>query len=98
MIMNHNIFEGVEADPKAVKFVQKQIRNFAKEQMEIMLGMRQEPSAQPAMSMDNFPFNSLEVEVLKMLASTATKGATAESEPFTGPSAPAPASPGWARG
>lgn len=91
MIMNHNLFEGVEVDPKAVKFVQKQIRNFAKEQMEIMLGMRAEPSAQPAgFPMESFPFNSLEVEVLKMLASTATKGATVDAEPFAGPS-PGPA-------
>lgn len=90
MIMNHDIFQGVEVDPKAVKFVQKQIRNFAKEQMEIMLGMRQEPSQVAGFPMESFPFNSLEVEVLKMLASTATKGATAEAEPFTGPS-PGPA-------
>lgn len=91
MIMNHDLFQGVEVDPKAVKFVQKQIRNFAKEQMEIMLGMRQAASEQPAaFPMEAFPFNALEVDILKMLASTATKGATAEAEPYTGPQAPAP--------
>jgi hypothetical protein len=72
MIMNHELFNGVDADPKAAKSVQKQIRNFAKEQMEIMLGMRQ---TAPILGVD-YGFNSLEVEVLKKLASTASKGAT----------------------
>ena len=42
MIMNHNLFEGMDADERAVQNVQKEIRKFAKERMEIMLGMRQE--------------------------------------------------------
>lgn len=86
LIMNHDIFQGVEADERAVKHVQRQIRNFAKEQMEIMLGMRQEsPKVQP-LSVDNFPFNDLEVEALKALASAATKGATMapEAQTFSG--------------
>ena len=42
MIMNHDIFEGMDADERAVQNVQKEIRKFARERMEIMLGMRQE--------------------------------------------------------
>jgi len=86
LIMNHDIFSGVDADERAIKHVQKQIRNFAREQMEIMLGMRQEaPKVQP-LSVDNFPFNDLEVEALKALASAATKGATTapEAQTFSG--------------
>jgi hypothetical protein len=86
MIMNHNIFEGADADEKAIKYVTKQIRNFAKEQMEIMLGMRQEaPKVEPLAAAD-FPFNDLEVQTLKALASAATKGATAapEAQQFSG--------------
>lgn len=86
MIMNNDLFDGTEADQKAVKHVQRQIRNFAKEQMEIMLGMRQEPSQQQALLAENFPFNDLEVEALKALASAATKGATQapEAQQFSG--------------
>jgi hypothetical protein len=86
MIMNHNIFEGTDADEKAVKHVQRQIRNFAREQMEIMLGMRQEIAKVEQISMENFPFNDLEIQALKALASAATQGATKapEAQVFTG--------------
>jgi hypothetical protein len=75
MIMNHELFEGVDADPKAINNVQNEVRAFAKERMEIMLGMRSERSHSSELGVD-LPFNSLEVEVLRSLASTATKGAT----------------------
>lgn len=81
MIMNHELFDGLDADPKAVKHVQKQIRNFAKEQMEIMLGMRAEK--QELLSDISFPFNGLEVEALRALASAATKGASQSAEAET---------------
>jgi hypothetical protein len=86
MIMNHDIFNGVEADDRAIKHVQKQIRNFAKEQMEIMLGMRQEAPKVQAMSIENFPFNDVEVLVLKTMASTFSKGKTEspEAQTFSG--------------
>lgn len=86
MIMNHNVFDGADADEKAIKYVTKQIRNFAKEQMEIMLGMRQEQSKAQALTASDFPFNDLEVQTLRALASAATKGATAspEAQSFSG--------------
>jgi hypothetical protein len=81
MIMNHDIFQGADADPKAVKYVQKQIRNFAKEQMEIMLGMRKETSIVERLEID-FPFNALEVDTLRALARAATKGASDNSDRY----------------
>lgn len=81
MIMNHDIFQGADADPKAVKFVQKQIRNFAKEQMEIMLGMRKETAVIEQLEID-FPFNALEVDTLRALARAATKGASDNSDRY----------------
>jgi hypothetical protein len=87
MVMNHDLFGGVEADPRAAKSVQKQIRKFAKEQMEIMLGMRQVASAVEAIV--SSPFNDLEVQILKKLASAASKGAT-ESEEANQPQEPIP--------
>lgn len=82
MLMNHDIFAGTQADDKAIKYVTKKIRNFAKEQMEIMLGMRQEAVVQTQAAVD-FPFNDLEVQTLKALARAATKGASAAPEAQT---------------
>lgn len=77
MIMNHNLFEGVDSDPRAAKVVQKQIRTWAKTQMEIMLGMRQEALEN---SGGTSPFNGLEIVVLKSMAATFSKGATESAE------------------
>lgn len=80
IIMKHDLFEGVDADPRALKNVQREIRKFAKERMEIMLGMRQEKAAQESAEYVSSPFNPLEVEILKRLASKATNGATETEE------------------
>jgi hypothetical protein len=80
-VMNQNIFEGFDADPEAIQNVQKEIRKFAKERMEIMLGMRKETATIEHLNID-FPFNVLEVEILKKLAHTATKGATEYSDNY----------------
>lgn len=79
MVMNHNLFDGVDADPRAIKSVQKQIRKLAKELMETMLGMRQEQTVANNAIVSS-PFNDLEVQVLKKLASAASKGATEAEE------------------
>lgn len=84
MVLNHDFFEGMEVDKKAIKNVMREIRKFAQERMEVMLGMRQavEQVQQNAFPAEAFPFNALEVQVLKSLARTATDGATAEAEPY----------------
>jgi uncharacterized protein YcgL (UPF0745 family) len=85
-IMNQDLFQGIEeSDERAIKHVQKEIRKFAKERMEIMLGMRQEEQRPTALSLESFPFNALEIEVLRALADTATQGASREAEPFDAP-------------
>lgn len=83
MIMNHDLFQGMEADPRAVDNVQKEIRKFARERMEIMLGMRQEKLVQDYAEFNAKlanPFNDLEVDILKKIASKATNGATETAE------------------
>lgn len=80
VLMDHDLFSGQGFDEKAVKFVTRQIRNFAKEQMEIMLGMRQETPKSQGMAAADFPFNDVEVAALKDLAYVATKGASASEE------------------
>lgn len=81
IIMNHELFEGMDFDPAAVKHVQRQIRKFAKEQMEIMLGMRKETAKVERLEID-FPFNAVEVRVLKMVADKASGGASKESDKY----------------
>lgn len=78
MIMNHDLFQGMEADSRAIKNVQKEIRKFAKERMEVMLGMRQ--TVEASSPLYSLPFNELEVTILKRLASAASKGATESPE------------------
>lgn len=78
MIMNHDIFGETDADPKAIKNVQREMRRFARDRMETMLGMRLEESKQQAIV--SSPFNDMEVTVLKLLASKMSKGATEEIE------------------
>jgi len=78
MVMQHDLFSGLEVDPRATKSVQKQIRKFAQERMEIMLGMRQEKDAQNTIV--SSPFNDTEVTVLKMLAEKASGGLSKSEE------------------
>lgn len=80
MIMNHDLFQGMEADPQAIKNVQKEIKRFARERMEVMLGMRQTQATPTLSGGGNAVFNDLEIEILKRLASTATNGATETPE------------------
>ena len=82
-IMNHNIFDGMDADAKAIKNVEREIKKFAQQRMEIMLGMRQEAPKEQSFPMELFPFNSLEVEALKALAAAATQGASRDAEPLS---------------
>jgi hypothetical protein len=81
LIMNHDLFGGEEADPRAVKHVQREIRKFAKERMEVMLGMRKDTTKVEHLQID-FPFNQVEVDVLKKLAYAASKGASQNSDNY----------------
>lgn len=88
MVLQGNIFADTNADPKAIRNVQRQIKKFVKEQMETMLGIRQEQSV--SQTIISSPFNDLEVEALKMVASKVTKGASEETSKNSGPSLPPP--------
>lgn len=80
MVLQNDIFADTNADPRAIRNVQREIRRFVRERMETMLGIRQEQAAlQPIISS---PFNDTEVTVLKMLASRMSKG---ESEKTNSP-------------
>lgn len=77
-LINHDLFAETDYDPQAIQIVQRAIKRFAREQMEIMLGMRNPSSKDTAAII--IPFNDLEVTVLKMIASKATGGASQTPE------------------
>lgn len=85
MVLQGNIFADTNADPKAIRNVQREIHKFVRERMEVMLGIRQEQAKETVVSS---PFNDMEVVVLKMLASKMSKGATEEEAPAPVPTAP----------
>jgi hypothetical protein len=89
MIMSHDIFQGMDADPRAVRNVQRQIRKFARESMEVMLGMRQSNVAQTPAPQVASPFNEMEVQALKMLAAKVTGGKSEQPQAQIAPKAPA---------
>ena len=87
LVLQGDIFADTDADPRAIKNVQREIRRFVRERMEIMLGIRQEQAQETIVSS---PFNDMEVNVLKMLASKMSKGATEQIQQAP---TPAPATP-----
>lgn len=79
MVLENNIFADTNADPRAIKNVQREIRKFVTERLETMLGIRQEIKVQETVV--SSPFNDLEVEALKMLASRVSGGKTEQVAP-----------------
>jgi hypothetical protein len=74
MLIKHNLFEGVRANPRAVRQVQEEAKNFFMQRLQILLGMKDEPKVQ--LTEVKSPFNSLEVDALKDIAAKLTKGAS----------------------
>jgi hypothetical protein len=77
MLINHNLFEGVDADPTAIANVQRQLKDFILEKLEEMLGMRaKKEKAETQQVVVQSDFNELEIQVLKRVASKMSKGMT----------------------
>ena len=89
MIIKSDLFGQTDADPDAIRTVERLMRNFAKTQLEIMLGMRQEETPTQSVVVSS-PFNDMEVTVLKMLASKMSKGATEQEQTEAPQVAPQP--------
>lgn len=77
MLINHNLFEGVDADPTAIGNVQKQLKGFILEKLEEMLGMRAKKEVE--VHKIESQFNDMEVKALKMVASKVTQGQSAKA-------------------
>ena len=77
MLINHNLFEGVEASPQAISIVQDELKHFLVRRLEVLMGIRQpEPEVVQQTTQVKSPFNGLEVEALKALAYKLTEGKT----------------------
>jgi hypothetical protein len=76
MLLKHDLFGSVDAEPKAVQNVQREIRNFIKERLEVLLGLRQDPRIRTSPAEMPGQFTSLEVDLLKRFLAKMSKGAT----------------------
>jgi hypothetical protein len=72
MLINHNLFDGVDADPSAVAIVQNELKHYIVKRLEILMGLRQPVQKESASSV----FNPVEADFLKQLAFKGTKGAS----------------------
>lgn len=79
MLIKHDLFDGVDADPQAINNVQKEIREFIIERLEILLGMRAEKTKEIQQIIQQPQFNDVEVQALKMIANKVTNGASAKA-------------------
>lgn len=77
MLIKHDLFDGVDADPKAVSNVQQEIKGFIMERLEILLGMKAEKEVE--VHKVESQFNDMEVQALKMVASKVTQGQSAKA-------------------
>lgn len=90
MLLNHNLFEGASAHPKAVANVERELKTYIKGRLEVLLGLKPDPKIvkqAPQQVAHELPFNDLEITLLKQVLSKMTKGATEKKEE---PSSPKP--------
>lgn len=79
MLINHNIFQGVDASPEAVTVVENELKLYIVRRLEILLGIRK-PVARESQKQSQSDFNSIEVGFLKQLAYKGTLGKSAKAE------------------
>jgi len=77
MLINHNLFEGVDASEHAIETVQDEIKTYIVERLEILLGIREERLKQNSLESD---FDQDEANFLRQLAK---KGMAMSGKPVT---------------
>jgi hypothetical protein len=85
MLIKHNLFEGIKANPTALKNVEKEIKEFIVQRLEILLGIKSEKTEKTETihvveSSVKLPFNTVEVEFLKQLSYKGTQGASTNGD------------------
>jgi len=81
MLLKHNLFADVDSDPRAIANVQRELKNYIQERLEVLLGLRPDPRLVKMQVEQNLPFNSLEINLLKSVVSKMSSGATERFEP-----------------
>ena len=71
LLLKHDLFGEVNADPRAIAKVQKELRSFIKEKLEIMLGMRPDPKIMPVTIQTGSQFSDVEVDFLRRVVTKA---------------------------
>jgi hypothetical protein len=79
MLIKHNMFEGVHANPIALRNVQEELKQYIVERLQILLGIKTEKQQPTSMKIE-LPFNKLEIQALKDLAFKLTKGDTSKNQ------------------
>lgn len=81
LLINHNLFEGVDEPQQAINNVQKELKDYIVSRLELLMGLRQ-PEVQQAREeiIVDQPFNDIEVDFLKALSYKGTNGASAQGE------------------
>lgn len=77
LILTQNLFENTDADPKAVNNVQREIRAFVRERLEVLVGLKEDPRLLKRKTREDFPFTDIEIDLLKTMLGRVTKQAPA---------------------
>jgi hypothetical protein len=80
MLLKHDLFEGVDADPRAISNVQRELRAFIRERLEVLVGLKPDPKLVPKVVQPQLPFTDLEIQLLKEFLSKVT-GKTEQPKP-----------------
>jgi hypothetical protein len=80
LLINHNLFEGVDASPDAIKNVQNELKFYIVKRLEILLGLREQVIRTESTVAPELPFNEVEVDFLKQLAFKGTFGKSSEEQ------------------
>ncbi len=65
MLLKHDLFEGVDADARAIANVQRELRSFIRERLEVLVGLKSDPRIAPKKLQVELPFSELEIQLLK---------------------------------
>lgn len=86
MLINHNLFDGVEASDQAIKNVQNELKEYIVSRLELLMGIRQPKTETREEIIIDQPFNDVEIDFLKQLSFKGTQGKSSSGE-YTQPEA-----------
>lgn len=78
MLINHNLFDGVDADPNAIAIVQNELKHYIVKRLEILMGLRPPKAVEVESRFSNL--NDIEIDFLKQLAYKGTHGRSAQAQ------------------